>query len=350
MGKCVDFSVVVPVFNEEEVIQDTYYRLKQVMDRVPGSYELIFVDDGSTDNSREILKALSRKDRTIKIIIFSRNFGHQAAITAGMDFAEGKAVVVIDADLQDPPEVILKMIEKWKEGYDVVYGKRIKREGETFFKKITAACFYRVLRKLANYDLPTDVGDFRLVDRKVCDILKNFREKNRYLRGMISWMGFRQGEVEYVREERQAGTTKYTLQKMIKLAFDAITSFSYKPLKMASYLGVILCCGSLLYLAFAVLQSFFTRITPAWGISVAVSLFFNGVILVVLGIMGEYIGRIYEEAKDRPIYIIAEKVGFSRLKSTPLEIPRSDKSYWKNLNEEGEVATVLPSVPRPRLP
>lgn len=315
MSKYVDFSVVVPVFNEEEVIRQTYHRLKQVMDRAPGSYELIFVDDGSSDKSCQILKELARRDASVKIIVFSRNFGHQAAITAGMDFAEGKAVVVIDADLQDPPEVILDMIEKWKKGYHVVYGKRIKREGETLFKKATAACFYRLLRSLASYDLPADVGDFRLVDRKVCDALKNFREKSRYLRGMISWMGFRQGEVEYIREKRKAGTTKYGLQKMLKLALDAVTSFSYKPLKMASYLGLALCCGSSLYFGGAFLLSISNRPAPTWGILMALNIFFNGVILVALGVMGEYIGRIYEEAKDRPIYIIAEKVGFSRGKS-----------------------------------
>ncbi|HHW40821.1 MAG TPA: glycosyltransferase family 2 protein [Syntrophomonadaceae bacterium] len=313
MHKTVDFSVVIPVYNEEEVIYQTYCRLKQVMNAAPGSYELIFVDDGSTDASREILRGLSEQDGDVRLLVFSRNFGHQAAISAGMDYAEGRAIVVIDADLQDPPEVVLEMIKKWKEGYDVVYGKRIKREGETFFKKATAAVFYRLLRRLAGYDLPPDVGDFRLIDRKVCDALKGFREKSRYLRGLISWMGFRQGEVEYVRERRQAGVTKYTLEKMLKLAFDAIASFSYKPLKAASYLGVFLCFAGLVFPVVLINLRFFAGVAVGgWVYLGAINLFFNGVLLIALGIMGEYIGRIYEEAKDRPLYIVADQAGFSR--------------------------------------
>lgn len=313
MHKTIDFSVVIPVYNEEEVIYQTYCRLKQVMNAAPGSYELIFVDDGSTDASREILRDLAEQDGDVRLLVFSRNFGHQAAISAGMDYAEGSAIVVIDADLQDPPEVILEMIKKWEEGYDVVYGKRIKREGETFFKKATAAVFYRLLRKMASHDLPPDVGDFRLIDRKVCDTLKGFREKSRYLRGLISWMGFRQGEVEYVRERRQAGVTKYTLKKMLKLAFDAIASFSYKPLKAASYLGVFFCFAGLVFLVVLINLRFFAGVAVGGWIPLgAINLFFNGILLIALGIMGEYIGRIYEEAKDRPLYILADKAGFSR--------------------------------------
>jgi len=311
MSKEITYSIVIPAFNEEEVIRESYKRLKQVMDKADGPYELIFVNDGSVDRTFEIIKEICKQDKNVKLINFSRNFGHQPAITAGMDNATGQAVVVIDADLQDPPEVILEMIKKWKEGYDVVYGKRIKRKGETVFKKLTAAVFYRILRAMTTVDIPVDTGDFRLIDRKVCDVMKNLTEKNRYIRGLVSWVGFKQVAVEYVREERFAGETKYPLKKMLKFAADAITSFSYKPLKLATYIGFFLSVLSFCYLIVVVCQKLLGGQTvPGWASILAVNLFFNGIILIMLGVIGEYIGRIYDESKNRPLYIIKDKVGF----------------------------------------
>jgi polyisoprenyl-phosphate glycosyltransferase len=225
--KKTTISIVVPVYNEEAVVLESYRRLKAVMAAQKDSYELIFVNDGSRDATCDILRNICALDPQARLIDFSRNFGHQTAITAGMNFACGQAVVVIDADLQDPPEVIPAMIAKWREGFDVVYGRRAVRKGETLFKRFTSAAFYRVLQKLTDVDIPVDTGDFRLIDRKVCDALKSVKERNRYIRGIISWLGFKQTAVEFVREERFAGETKYPLRKMIRFAFDAIASFSY---------------------------------------------------------------------------------------------------------------------------
>lgn len=306
-------SVVVPVYNEELVIRETYRRLKSVMDGLNEPYELIFVNDGSRDATAAIAKGICEEDRNVKFISFSRNFGHQVAITAGMDYSRGEAVVVIDADLQDPPEVITEMLKKWKEGYDVVFGQRIKRQGETFFKKLTAKLFYRFLKSMTDVDIPVDTGDFRLIDRKVCDALKSVNERNRYVRGIISWLGFRHTGVQFVREKRFAGETKYPFRKMVRFAFDAIASFSYKPLKLASYTGVTISFLSFLYLLVVLYQRFFTGSTIAgWASILAVSLFFNGIILVMLGIIGGYIGRIYDEVKGRPLYIVRDAVNFDR--------------------------------------
>ncbi|HHT66210.1 MAG: glycosyltransferase family 2 protein [Caldicoprobacterales bacterium] len=304
-------SVVIPMYNEEEVIQETYRRLKTVMDQSGESYELLFVNDGSRDRSAQIISQLAKTDSNIRLIDFSRNFGHQIAVTAGMDYASGQAIVIIDADLQDPPEVILRMLEKWREGYEVVYGKRLKRHGETIFKKATAYLFYRILGALTNDKIPKDTGDFRLIDRKVCDAMKKLNEKNRFLRGMINWVGFRQVAVEYVRDERWAGETKYPLKKMLKFASDGIFSFTYKPLKLATYLGFLLSFSGFLYLLYVLYQKLFTDSTTAgWASLIAVNLVFNGIILLILGILGEYVGRIYEEVKGRPLYIVKEEIGF----------------------------------------
>ena len=308
----VRYSIVIPVYNEEPVINESYKRLKAVMDTTNEEYELIFVNDGSRDKTAEFLAKICDYDKNVKMIDFSRNFGHQTAITAGMDNASGQAVVVIDADLQDPPEVILEMIAKWKEGYDVVYGRRAKRKGETFFKLFTAKVFYRFLKSMTTIDIPVDTGDFRLIDRKVCDELKKLPEKNRYVRGLVSWVGFRQTDVTYVRHERFAVKTKYPLKKMIKFALDGITSFSYKPLKLSSVLGFLLSAVSMFFL----IVSFCLKLCapldiPLWIFAFLILLFFNGVTLVMLGIMGEYIGRIYDESKNRPLYIIKNKKGFT---------------------------------------
>jgi polyisoprenyl-phosphate glycosyltransferase len=306
-------SVVVPVYNEEEVVVESYKRLKKVMDEMNIVYEIIFVNDGSRDKTAFILRKICDEDKNIKLLDFSRNFGHQIAITAGMDYSQGDSIVVIDGDLQDPPEVIPLMIEKWKEGFDVVYGKRAERKGDTFFKKFTAAVFYRFLKKMTDVDIPVDTGDFRLIDRKVCEALKLVNEKNRYIRGIISWLGFKQTGVEFVRDKRFAGETKYPLKKMIKFAFDAVTSFSYKPLKLASYVGVMLSVCSFAYLVVVICQKLFTNsTTPGWASTLAVSLFFNGIVLLMLGIIGEYIGRIYDEAKGRPLYIVREAKNFEK--------------------------------------
>lgn len=300
-------SVVVPVYNEEAVVQETYSRLKSVMDKLDEPYELIFINDGSKDKTAEIIYGICNLDHNVKFINFSRNFGHQTAVTAGMDYAIGDTVVLIDADLQDPPELIPEMLQKWREGYDVVYGIRIRRKGETLFKKITAKFFYRLLNGLTEVEIPVDTGDFRLVDRKICDELKRVNEKSRYIRGLISWLGFKQTGINYVRDKRFAGETKYPLKKMLRYAFDGITSFSYKPLKIASYFGGIISFLSFAYLLVVIYQRLFTEKTiTGWASTLAVSLFFNGIVLIILGIMGEYIGRIYDEAKGRPLYIVKE--------------------------------------------
>lgn len=308
----IRYSIVVPVYNEEEVIQETYKRLTKIMEETKESYEIIFINDGSRDRTLELAEQICNQDKQVKVLNFSRNFGHQIAVTAGMEYSCGQAVVIIDADLQDPPEVILKMIEKWKEGYDVVYGKRIKRKGETAFKKITAKCFYRFLDSMTNVNIPVDTGDFRLIDRKVCDTMNTLTEKSRYVRGLVSWVGYKQIAVEYVREERFAGETKYPLKKMIKLASDAIMSFSYKPLKIAGFIGILLSMVSFLYLLVIIWQKVFTNTTvPGWASILAVMLFFNGVTLVLHSITGSYIGRIYEETKNRPLYIVRDTIGFT---------------------------------------
>ncbi len=311
-------SVVVPVYNEEQVVLESYKRLKTVMDSIKEPYEIIFVNDGSRDRTARIINEICDADKNIKLVDFSRNFGHQIAITAGMDYSEGSAIVVIDGDLQDPPEVIPQMLEKWREGYDVVYGKRARRNGESLFKKLTAAAFYRLLQKMTDVEIPVDTGDFRLIDRKVCDALKRINERNRYVRGIISWLGFRQTGVEFVRDGRFAGETKYPLKKMLKFAFDAITSFSYKPLKLATYLGFILSLFSFIYLLEVLYERLFTHNTiQGWASTLAVNLFFNGIILMILGVVGGYIGRIYDEAKGRPLYIVREERNISSGRATP---------------------------------
>ncbi|MCL1806157.1 MAG: glycosyltransferase family 2 protein [Oscillospiraceae bacterium] len=307
----VTISVVVPLYNEEEVIAESYRRLKEVMDGTGEEYELIFVNDGSRDQTWHLACALAESDPRLRLIGFSRNFGHQTAITAGMDAACGQAVVVIDADLQDPPEVIPAMIAKWREGFQVVYGLRTKRKGESFFKKITAKLFYRLLNSLTDVDLPVDTGDFRLIDRAVCDALKALPERNRYVRGLVSWVGFKQTAVEYVRDERFAGVTKYPLRKMLRLAGDGLTSFSYKPLKLSIFIGSLVSVASFIYAIVIVCQRLFTDVlVSGWATLACLTLFFNGVILIMMGIIGQYIGRIYDETKGRPLYIVAERVNF----------------------------------------
>ncbi|WP_076177273.1 glycosyltransferase family 2 protein [Clostridium botulinum] len=283
------YSIIVPLYNEELVIDESYRRLKAVMDSTKENYEIIFINDGSRDSTKEKADNICKKDEKIKLVNFSRNFGHQAAITAGMDVSRGRAIVVIDADLQDPPEVILKMIEKWKDGYEVIYGKRAKREGEGFFKKFTAGMFYRLLKNITNIDIPVDTGDFRLIDRKVCDTLTSLPEKNRYVRGLVSWVGYKQTAVEFVRQERFAGETKYPLKKMLKLAFDGITSFSYKPLTVASYVGgIIFSIGTIVFITEIIKAVINCTDILSLGMILSINLIMFGLIFFTIGIMGEY--------------------------------------------------------------
>ncbi|RUS47787.1 glycosyltransferase family 2 protein [Cohnella sp. AR92] len=311
MNGPVFLSVVVPMYNEEEVIETTYRRLTTALDPIGETYELVFVNDGSRDNTAKIVRRIGAEDPRVKMVDFSRNFGHQIAVTAGMDYSSGRVVALIDADLQDPPELIPEMIAKWREGYDVIYGQRIARKGESFFKKWTAAMFYRLLRSMTSVSIPVDTGDFRLMDRKVCDALSSMREQSRFIRGMVSWAGFRQTALEYVREERFAGETKYPLRKMIRLSLDAITSFSTKPLKFAGVLGFAMSAIGFIYLLVVIFQHIFTNTTlKGWTSMVVISLLFHGITLMLLGVLGEYIGRTYEEAKRRPLYLVADRLNF----------------------------------------
>jgi dolichol-phosphate mannosyltransferase len=308
MNRNLRYTIVIPAYNEEAVIQETYRRLTLVMEATGEPYELLFVNDGSRDSTAEIIEGLAKSDWRVRLLDFSRNFGHQIAVTAGMDHARGDAVVIIDADLQDPPQLIPAMIDKWKEGYEVVYARRSGRKGETLFKKWTAALFYRLLGVLTEVDIPLDTGDFRLMDRKVCAALGALREKNRFVRGLVSWVGFRQTAIAYVREERFAGETKYPLKKMLRLAMDGVASFSTKPLKLATCLGLVIVPASLVYLAAALVQKLFTGSAVAgWSPLAACLLLLNGVTLIILGILGEYVGRIYDETKNRPLYILRNR-------------------------------------------
>jgi glycosyltransferase involved in cell wall biosynthesis len=307
MSKKARVSIVTPVFNEVEVIELFYDRVRKVMAALDSmAYELIFVDDGSMDRSYEKLVALANSDADTKIIKFSRNFGHQIAITAGIDLAKGDAVIVMDADLQDPPEVIKTFIEKWQEGYDVVYGVRAKRDGESKMKLFTAAAFYRLLQCIIKLDIPVDVGDFRLMSRRVVEHLKELKEKDRFVRGLVSWVGFKQTGVPYLRDKRLAGETKFPYRKMIKFALDGITSFSDVPLKLATWLGYITSLLALLYACSVFVQKALGYTVQGWATMMVAMLFLGGVQLISLGIIGQYVGRIFNECKQRPLYIIDE--------------------------------------------
>jgi len=298
------FTIIAPVFNEAESLPALHQRVREVMDSTGEPWELILVDDGSRDGSTEAILKLNEADPSVVPVIFARNFGHQIAVTAGLDYSRGDAVIIIDADLQDPPEVILDLIAKWREGYQVVYAVRAEREGETWFKKITAAFFYRLIDRITDVRIPVDTGDFRLMDRKVVNVLNKMREHHRFLRGMSSWVGFKQVGVPYRRAARFAGTTKYPFRKMLKFALTAITSFSYFPLQVATYLGFIAAGLSILAIPVVILVRAFTY-TELMGqaTTLIAVLFFGGVQLISLGILGEYIGRIYDEVKGRPLYI-----------------------------------------------
>ena len=307
LGQKQLLSVVVPVFNESEVINKFYERMKEVMKSLDSlACEFIFVDDGSKDDSYNKLINLAIMDPSIKIIKFSRNFGHQVAITAGIDNAKGDAVVIIDGDLQDPPEVIKQFVEKWREGYDVVYGIRERRDGESKIKLFTAAMFYRIMKRLTNVDIPVDVGDFRLMSKRMVQEFKQLRERDRYVRGLVSWVGLRQTGVYYHRDRRYAGETKYPLKKMFRFAVDGITSFSYVPLKFAMWFGYFTAFISFLYVCYVLIQKILGNNVPGFTSIIMGIVFLGSVQLICLGIMGEYVGRIFNEIKQRPLYVIEE--------------------------------------------
>ncbi|WP_082374216.1 glycosyltransferase family 2 protein [Ardenticatena maritima] len=324
-------SVIVPIYNEEVVIPELYRRLTSVLERIGESFEVICVNDGSRDNSLALLHDIHRRDARWKVISFARNFGHQAAITAGLDYARGQAVVIIDADLQDPPELIADLLAKWREGYEVVYAVRTEREGETWFKEFTAKLFYRLMHAITNVEIPIDTGDFRLMDRTVVETLRAMRERHRFMRGMAAWVGFRQIGVPYRRHARYAGETKYPLRKMLRFALDGITSFSYFPLQLATYFGFAIALLSVIFIVVVVamrlsgLHAFEGQATTLIAV-----LFLGSIQLISLGILGEYIGRIYEESKGRPLYVVAQAWGLDRpmISLMPPHSHITDVSAW----------------------
>jgi dolichol-phosphate mannosyltransferase len=303
-------SVVVPVYNESLVLAAFYDRATRALEQLPGvDFELIFVDDGSADDSFSQLSMLAAQDPRVRIVKFSRNFGHQIAITAGLDHATGDCIVFIDADLQDPPEVIAQMLDKWREGFEVVYGVRAERAGEGRLKLLTAKVFYRLLKAITRVEIPVDVGDFRLIGRRAANQLRSLREKDRFVRGLVSWIGFRQTGVVYDRDKRFAGETKYPYRKMLKFALDGITSFSTLPLKLATWLGYASSALAFLYLASVFVQKLLGNTVQGWATIMVALLFLGGVQLIALGIIGEYLGRLFNESKPRPMYVVEELVG-----------------------------------------
>ena len=307
----VRYSLVIPVYNEEAVLPLLLHRLNTLLAQLDAKAEAIFVDDGSRDTSSIILEAKAKDDPRIRFIRLSRNFGHQIAITAGMDVAAGDAIIVMDADLQDPPEVILEMIARWKEGYDIVQARRLSRDGESAFKKKTAAIFYRLLGKLSSIDIPRDVGDFRLIDRKVLEAFREMPEGDRFVRGMFAWLGFKQTEVAFHRPARAAGETKYPFWKMVRLAVNGVVSFSDAPLKAAIWCGAAVSALAVLYGVYSIFAGLFSdSVVRGWTSTVVIVSFLCGLNMLLTGMVGLYVGRIHAEVKRRPLYVVAKKVGF----------------------------------------
>jgi glycosyltransferase involved in cell wall biosynthesis len=310
------FSIIAPVYNEAGSLPELFRRLSAVMDATGEPWELILIDDGSSDNSTAMINGLAEKDERVRPVIFARNFGHQIAVTAGMDYARGDAVVIIDSDLQDPPELIPELIAKWREGYEVVYAIRAEREGESWFKLWTASMFYRMIYKITEVKIPLDTGDFRLIDRKVVNVMKRMRERYRFLRGMSAWVGFKQVGVPYKRAARFAGITKYPFKKMFKLAINAVTGFSYFPLQLATYIGFFAAGLSILLIPVVILVRVLTNFQLSGQATTLVAvLFLGGVQLISLGILGEYLGRVYDEVKGRPLYVVSQ---------APEDMPRDE--------------------------
>jgi len=303
----MNLSIIIPIYNETLNLNKLYDRLLSVLEPLKLSFELVFINDGSKDNSIQIIRTFSQKDNRVKFIHFSRNFGHQIAVQAGLDLCVGEAAIIIDADLQDPPELIVYLYKKYKEGFEVVYAKRRSRKGESYFKKLTAKMFYRLLSKITSIDIPVDTGDFRIIDRQVINVLKEMPEQNKYLRGQISWLGFNQTFVEYDRDERYAGETGYTFRKMFRLAMDGITSFSNLPLKFASITGFVVSGISFIVMLYALYSNFvLKRAVEGWTSIMISVLFLGGVQLICLGIIGEYISRLNQNVRNRPLYIIQQ--------------------------------------------
>jgi polyisoprenyl-phosphate glycosyltransferase len=316
-------SVIVPCYNEQEVIQITHERLSAALGAITPDYEIIYVDDGSRDRTAELIHGIQQSAPKVRFIRLSRNFGHQIAVTAGIEYARGQAVVLIDADLQDPPEVIGDMVAKWREGYHVVYGLRAERAGETHFKLHTARAFYRLINRLSEVPIPLDTGDFRLMDRAVVEALNGMKEKHRLLRAMVSWVGFRQTAVPYARAERLAGESKYPLRKMLTLALDGIISFSAVPLKIVTMVGLAFSALSVVGIIYAIAQRLWTdNWVPGWTILFIAVMLIGGLQFIFLGVMGEYIGRIYSEAKNRPLYLVMEELGFEE--RAPVAVPAAE--------------------------
>jgi polyisoprenyl-phosphate glycosyltransferase len=310
------YTVVAPCYNEERVLRQLYQRVCRVMEQTGEAWELILVNDGSRDGTIDVMRQLRADDPRVRYLDFARNFGHQIAVTAGLEYAHGEAVVLIDADLQDPPELILDMIDKWRAGYEVVYAVRAGRQGETWFKQFTAKLFYRIIKRLTDVDIPVDTGDYRLMDRRVVDAMRAMSERHRFIRGMTSWVGFRQTGVEYVRAERYAGETHYPFRKMLKFALDAVTGFSYFPLQLATFLGFVIAGFSAIAVVIVtILRLFGNQAFFGQASTLVAVLFLGGVQLISLGIIGEYLGRIYDEVKGRPLYIVREAAGFEPLKA-----------------------------------
>ena len=304
-------SVVIPMYFEEEVVNECYNRTKSVLEGLEKyEYEIIFVNDGSQDKTLEILEKIAEDNKNVKVISFSRNFGHQAAVTCGLKYTTGDAVAIMDADMQDPPEVILDMIKLWEDGNEVIYAKRKTRKGETRFKLFTAKMFYKVLNGLSDVEIPKDTGDFRLADKKVIDVINSLPEHNKFLRGLFSWVGFKQIPFEYERKERFAGKTKYPLKKMLKLASDGITSFSTKPLKVLGALGIMSIIVSIILLIYAIISYVFrlNSLTPGWTSLMVTITLLGGMQLLSIWLLSEYIGKIYDESKGRPEYIIDKTI------------------------------------------
>lgn len=301
------FSVIVPVYNEIDCLNELYRRVKAVMEETKDTWELVLVDDGSTDGSSDMIHEFAKTDRHVRPVIFARNYGHQLAVTAGMDYSRGDAVIIIDADLQDPPEVMAELIAKWREGFEVVYAVRDEREGESWFKLFTASMFYRVIYKITDIKIPMNSGDFRLLDRKVVDVMNTMRERQRFLRGMSIWTGFRQVGVPYKRAARFAGSSKYPLKKMLKLAMTAVTSFSSFPLQLATWAGGFITLVSfILLVVMIILRLNHLAFLAGQAATLIAVIFLGGIQLVFMGIFGEYIGRVYDEVKGRPLYTTRE--------------------------------------------
>lgn len=307
-------SVVIPMYNEEEVVMTSYLKIQKVLENLKQyDYEMIFVDDGSKDKTLDLLQDIAQANQKVKVLSFSRNFGHQGAVTAGIQYVTGDAIIIMDADLQDPPELLPEMIALWEDGYEVIYGKRKSRKGESAFKLLTAKMFYSTLNALSDVEIPKDTGDFRLVDRSVIEVVNSMPEHNKFLRGLFSWVGFKQKEYLYERQERQAGKTKYPFRKMWKLASDGIISFSTKPLKIVGGLGCVTIILSIAILIYSLISYLFhlNHLTPGWtSIMVAITLF-SGVQLLSIWIISEYVARIYDETRNRPEYIIAKKININ---------------------------------------